>query len=117
MSNVTRIHKNKTPRRIHFIPEWAEHRNLKQADLVQEIGADKSLVSRWFSGVNPSQEYLEKIAALFGTEVQGLYRHPHDDWLAQFFKDKTEEQKEKAIGLLKLLFENSDDLKERKNLR
>lgn len=109
MSNITRIHSDKTPQRIHFIPEWAEKRHLKQVDVVREIGADKSLVSKWFKGTLPKPEYLEQLAGLFGTNIQGLFRHPDDDWLAKFFYDKTEEQKEKAISMLKLMFDEIAD--------
>lgn len=104
MSNTVRIHTDKEPIRNHFIVEWAEKRGLSQADIVREIGADKGLVSRWFKGTNPKQDYLEKLAAIFETDVSGLYRHPDDDWLAKFFRDKTEEQKEKAIQMLQLMF-------------
>lgn len=108
MSNIERIHSGKAPQRIHFIPEWAEKRHLKQADIARDVDADKGLVSKWFKGTLPKQEYLERLAALFGTDVPGLFRHPDDDWLAQFFLDRTEEQKEKAISMLKLLFEDAD---------
>lgn len=104
MSNTVHIHSDKEPIRNHFIVEWAEKRGLRQADIVREIGADKGLVSRWFKGVNPKQEYLERLAALFDTDISGLYRHPDDDWLAKFFRDKTEEQKEKAIQMLRIMF-------------
>jgi transcriptional regulator with XRE-family HTH domain len=107
MRNVSKVHQDKTPQRIHFIPEWADKRNLKQVDVVRETGADKGLVSKWFSGTLPKPEYLEKLAALFGTDVPGLFRDPDDDWLAKFFQDKTEEQKEKAISMLKLLFDQT----------
>lgn len=30
-----------------------------------------------------------------------------DDWLARFFRDKTEDQREKAIEMLKLMFESN----------
>ncbi|MDW9780938.1 XRE family transcriptional regulator [Sinorhizobium meliloti] len=108
MSNIEQIHADKTPVRIHYIPEWAERRNLSQADVVREIGADKSLVSRWFAGTLPKDEYLEKLAGLFGTDVHGLFRHPDDDWLTRFFRDKTEEQKERAIEMLRLFFREHD---------
>ncbi|MBB4574421.1 helix-turn-helix transcriptional regulator [Rhizobium lentis] len=104
MNNVAHIHTDKTPVRVHFIVEWAEKRNLKQSDIVREIGADKGLVSRWFGGTVPKPEYLEKLAALFGTDIHGIFRHPDDDWLAQFFKDKSAEQRERAIDMLRLLF-------------
>jgi transcriptional regulator with XRE-family HTH domain len=106
MSNPPQDPTGKTPIRVHFIVEWAERRNLRQVDIVHEIGADKGLVSRWFNGTVPKPDYLEKLAALFGTSVHGLFRHPDDDWLSRFFRDKTDEQKESAIQMLKLWFDN-----------
>lgn len=108
MSNVTNIHSDKTPIRIHYIVEWAEKRNMTQADVGRATGADKALVSRWFGGMVPKQDYLEKLAAVFETDVHGLFRHPDDDWLAKFFRDKTEEQREHAIEMLRLLFKDKD---------
>ena len=105
MSNVTKIHSGKTPERVHYIVEWAQARHLKQADIVREIGADKGLVSRWFSGTLPKPEYLEKLRLLFGLEdISSIFRHPDDDWLAKLFRDKTEAQKEQAIAVLKAMF-------------
>lgn len=110
MSNTTKIHQGKTPIRIHFIEEWAEKRGLRQKDIVSELDVDKGLVSKWFNkGVLPGPEYLERLAALFGTDVHGLFQDPEDDWLAKFFRDKTEEQKEKAIQMLKIMFDNKKE--------
>ncbi|MBD9372090.1 helix-turn-helix transcriptional regulator [Rhizobium sp. ARZ01] len=106
MSNIETIHATKTPTRIHFIVEWAEKRNLSQADIVREIGADKGLVSRWFKGIVPKTDYLERLAALFDTDVHGLFRHPDEDWLARFFAGKSNEQREQAIEMLKVLFKD-----------
>lgn len=106
MSNQARIHTDKTPKRIHYIVEWAEKRNLRRADIVREIGADKGLVSRWFDGTVPGPDYLAKLAELFGTDISGIFRHPDDDWLTRFFRDKTEEQRENAIQMLKLWFDS-----------
>ena len=107
MSEITQIHKGKTPQNIHFIVEWAEKRGLRQADIAEMLPADKGLVSRWFSGTMPKAEYLDRLAALMGTDVHGLMRHPDDDWLAKFFRDKTEQDKQKAIDMLKILFSDT----------
>lgn len=107
MSNTVRIHTDKTPQRVHFIVEWAEKRGMKQVDIVREVGADKGLVSRWFKGTVPKENYLSQLKDLFqAEEVASLFRHPDDDWLAKFFRDKTEEQREQAIDMLKILFKD-----------
>ena len=45
-----RVHSGKTPPRIHFIVEWAEKRQLSQADIVREVGADKYVSTVWGRG-------------------------------------------------------------------
>lgn len=104
MSNVTKIHSGKSPTRIHFIVEWAEKRGLRQTDIVEEVGADKGLVSRWFKGTIPKEDYLEKLAALFGTDVHGLFRHPDDDWMARFFQNRSREELERMKTMLEAAF-------------
>lgn len=104
MSNTVTIHAGKTPIRRHFIKEWAAHRNMRQAHIVREIGVDKGLVSKWFKGTLPGPDYLEKLAALFETTTESLFRHPDDDWLARFFRDRSDEEKQRARQLLELSF-------------
>lgn len=62
--------------RLHFIPEWMETRGLSRKDIMDQTGADKSLVSRWFKGSLPSDQYLARLAALFGIEREDLFRRP-----------------------------------------
>lgn len=109
MSEITRIHKGKQPRRPHFIPEWAEARSLTQADLARELGADKSVVSRWFNGTTPGLEWQEKLAALFYCEPDALFRHPDDDWLSQFFRDRSREELERIKLMLEAAFPRQKD--------
>ena len=104
MVQISKIHTGKTPKRIHFIPEWAEHRGMKQADVIAELGADKSTVSRWWSGNLPQDKWLEPLARLFRTDIHGLFRPPEDDWLARFFPDRTEEERRRAQSILENAF-------------
>lgn len=101
----TTIHSGKTPNRRHYIVEWASKRNLRKADIARETGADKGLVTRWFKGTLPGPEYLDKLAALFGTEsAESLFRHPDEDWIAKFFRDRSDADRERARELLDLAF-------------
>lgn len=104
MSDITTIHKSKQPRRPHFIPEWAEARNLTQADLAREIEADKSVVSRWFNGTTPGVEWQQKLAALFQCEPESLFRHPDDDWMSRFFQDRSRDELERMKTMLEAAF-------------
>jgi hypothetical protein len=104
MAKHSNIHSGKTPTRIHFIVEWAEKRGLSQADIVREIGADKSVVSRWFSGSLPSEKYLEPLAGLFSTEVVGLFRHPEDDWMMKFLQERSLDELNRIRSTLEIAF-------------
>lgn len=104
MPNVTEIHRSKQPRRPHHIPDWAEARGLSQADIVRETGADKSVVSRWFNGTTPGADWQEKLAALFHTDPESLFRHPDDDWLKRFLDRRSREEIERIKATLETAF-------------
>lgn len=102
---ITRIHKSKQPRRPHFIEEWAKKRGYEtQAELAAELDADKSVVSRWYSGTSPSEDWQKKLAALFDCETESLFRHPDDDWMARFFRDRSADELERMRQMLEAAF-------------
>lgn len=101
---IPTIHKSKQPRRPHHIQAWAESRNLRPVDLATELGADKGLVSRWYSGSSPGVEWQEKLAAFFETEIESLFRHPDDDWMAKFFADRGRDEVERMKQVLEAGF-------------
>lgn len=104
MTTPPRIHASKQPRRPHFIKEWAAKRNLTQAQLGKELGADKGVVSRWYSGSSPTEDWQKRLAAFFGCEPDALFRHPDDDWLKRFFDGRNAEEIERIKQMLDLAF-------------
>jgi len=110
MSEITRIHAGKQPRRPHYIKEWAERRGYaSQAELAAELGADKSVVSRWYNGSSPSSEWQEKLAALFQCDVEAIFRHPDDDWMARFLRGRTRDEVERMKAMLEAAFPRRPD--------
>ncbi len=101
---VARVYGQRQPRRPHFIAEWAEARGLKQADLARELDADKSLVSRWFSGSTPGLDWQEKLAAFFHVDPDALFRHPDDDWLTRFLRDRPRDEIDRIKNTLEAAF-------------
>jgi hypothetical protein len=102
----TRVTRARQPTRPHFIPEWAERRGYgTQAELAEALGADKSVVSRWYDGATPGKKWQKKLVALFHCqEPDGIFRHPDDDWLAKFFRDRSEDEVLRAKQLLETAF-------------
>ena len=100
MARPIRIHTDKLPSRLHYVVEWAEKRGLKQADIVRELGVEKSTVSRWFSGRPVSEIYLVPLGDLLQIEPLAIYRHPEDDWMAERLRGKSKEVREQAIEIL-----------------
>jgi hypothetical protein len=89
----------------HFMGEWAERAELRQVDLAEITGADKSVVSRWFAGMRPKDEYLALIAkAVKAPEIASLFRHPDDDWIARYMRDRTEDERRRMIQMLEAAF-------------
>lgn len=104
MERLHRIHRLRQPRRPHFIPEWAEQRGWSQAELAKALEADKSVVSRWFHGTTPGEEWQEKLAALFEVDPESLFRHPDDDWLSRFLQGRSQEEVERIKRTLESAF-------------
>jgi transcriptional regulator with XRE-family HTH domain len=98
------IHKGRQPRRPHYIAEWAERRHMSQADLARELGADKSVISRWFAGSTPGTEWQQRLADLFEIEPESLFRSPDDDWLARFFAGRQRDEIERIKQMLEVAF-------------
>jgi transcriptional regulator with XRE-family HTH domain len=91
--------------RNHFIPEWAEERTKTQADLVRETGADKGTVSRWFSGNMPRNKHLDAlVVCLQVADREALFRHPNEDWIVRFLRERSEDEKKRIRTMLSAAF-------------
>ena len=103
-SNVHKLHSTRQPKRPHHIPAWAELRSLKQSQIAEMLGADKSVVSRGFNGTTPGVEWQTKLAELFQCDPEALFRHPDDDWLRRFFQGRSREERERIQATLEAAF-------------
>lgn len=102
---TAQIHKGKQPNRPHFIREWAEHRGFhKQAELAKALEADKSVVSRWYKGTSPTEDWQNRLAALFHCDPESLFRHPDDDWFTKFFRNRQRDELERMRKMLEAAF-------------
>jgi transcriptional regulator with XRE-family HTH domain len=107
MGRPARIDRNADPRRFHYIVEWAERRDLTQADIMRALGVDKSTVSRWFSGSIPSEMYLVPLTSLLAgddDEPAALFRHPNDDWMARLLRGRPAEEVSRIKAMIEAAF-------------
>jgi transcriptional regulator with XRE-family HTH domain len=92
-TTVTRIHQNKTPRRIHFIAEWLDKRGLKQAHAVRALGVDKGTMSRWCRGDMPENKNLGPLIDFLQLEDPiDLFRHPNEVWIRKLLEGRSAEE-------------------------
>lgn len=95
---IDAIYSKRQPRRPHYLREWVERREFEtDAAFADAIGADKSVVSRWLDEGNPSTpgpDWQRKLGVFFGDEEDpaDIFRHPDDDWIAKFFRDRRPEE-------------------------
>jgi transcriptional regulator with XRE-family HTH domain len=104
MEKITTIHASKQPRRPHHIEDWAIKRGMSQTDVAVELGADKSVVSRWFNGTSPGLPWQIKLAALFECEPESLFRHPDDDWMSRFLRGRSTDEVNRIKATLQTAF-------------
>lgn len=105
MARPTRIHRGKQPYRLHYIPEWAKKRGVRQAEIARELGVDKSTVSRWFEGALPVEAHFIALTAFFyAEEPAALFRHPDDDWMRVVLRGKTDDERERIKAMIEAAF-------------
>lgn len=121
MAKISKIHQGKQPVRRHYIAEWLDAKGMTPVDLLNTLNdpersmdlteVDKSQVYRWLKGQLPHPSMQGRISGALGfaDEPEKILQDPTIDWLYQFFRDKTDEQKEAAITVLKLFFSQMPD--------
>lgn len=94
----------KQPNRPHFIPQWAAAKNVTQADIARAIGADKSVVSRWFDGSAPMRPYQVRLAQFFDCTIDALFRDPDEVWIGAMLADRSPEERARIRATIEAAF-------------
>lgn len=87
--------------------ELAEKRGYSRpVDLATALDADKSLISRWYSGSTPGEDWQAALADFFGypDEPDIIFRHPDEDWFARFFRDRSIDELKRMKQMLQAAF-------------
>lgn len=103
--NVTDLsQENRQPNRPHFIEQIAVLRGLSQAELARAIGADKSVVSRWYNGATPSPSWQIKLSTLFKCDRVALFEGPDEGWFREFLNGRSREEIDRIKATLETAF-------------
>ena len=71
------------------------HCSVRPRDVTEAFGVDKSVISRWLNENNvPSDKHLQSLADFLHTTVDGLFRHPDDDWIRRIFEGRSKDEAE-----------------------
>jgi plasmid maintenance system antidote protein VapI len=82
-----------------------EHRRVKRSDLIEAIGVDKGMISRWLDEekpTTPGPDWAAKLNAYFGGEGDpvDIFQHPDDDWFSRMVRSNSHEKVRQAIQIL-----------------
>lgn len=62
-----------------FLREWSTHFHKRQADLVNELGWNKSRANKFWHGAHPyKRDVVNELSRWLGIEPYELLMHPHD---------------------------------------
>jgi transcriptional regulator with XRE-family HTH domain len=105
MPRTAKIHASKQPKRLHYIQEWMELRQLEPKDITEHLGVDKSTVSRWLAGTVPTNTHLYGLADLFALdEPSDLFRDPADDWMTDLLRGRSKDELRRIRKMIDLAF-------------
>lgn len=79
----TAIYDRRQPKRPHYLAEIMEWKDVERATIIEELGVDKSLVSRWLDENNPStpgKVWARKLGIFFASG-------PEEDDFVDIFTD------------------------------
>lgn len=105
MPKPAKIHTDKSPPRLHYIVEWAKKRGIKPKDIVENLGVNKSTVSRWFEGTVPMEAHLVPLAAYFQLEKPAdLFTDPDEDWMTRLLRGRSKDEIERIKTMIEVAF-------------
>lgn len=96
--------------RYHFVPEWAAHRGMRRADLVEMLDTTPSTVGRWWKGAPPTPHYLTLLAEIFKTTVPALFRPPEYEPVFSALERATPDRRAEMLRLMAFIAREDTNL-------
>lgn len=100
--------KGRQPRRPHFLKEWMAWRDKRNIDLIDDLGVDKSYISRWLKGTTPGEAWAEKLRVYFKAGPDGIFERPSSVWFTEFLEERDDLDFERVKNTLEAAFPHQD---------
>lgn len=108
---LSEIFPAKQPARPHYLGRLMELRSLTNADLIKDLGVDKSQLSRWLDDDKPStpgRKWARELGQYFAVppdnEFVDIFVDPDVDWMYRLLRGKSAEERNRARTLLEAAF-------------
>jgi hypothetical protein len=108
-SRVVQIHQSRQPRRPHYLARLMEMQGTTRGELVETLGVDKSLLSRWLDEdrpATPGPDWARKLGEFFGKghDPVDIFKDPDVDWLSRLLQDRSADEKERIKAMIEAAF-------------
>jgi hypothetical protein len=108
-SQLARIYENRQPRRPHYLAQLMERHGVTRAELIEAIGVDKSLLSRWLDEKKPSTpspDWSRALGEFFGKghDPVDIFANPDVDWLSRLLQDRSADELERIKAMIEAAF-------------
>lgn len=103
--NPAKIYGGRQPRRPHYLAILMERYGVTRPELIEAIGVDKSLISRWLDEdkpSTPSPEWADKLGEFFGKghDPVDIFADPNVDWIARLLRGHSQRDIDRAKAIL-----------------
>jgi hypothetical protein len=108
-SRVVQIHQSRQPRRPHYLARLMEIQGTDRSDLVDTLGVDKSLLSRWLDEdkpSTPSPQWARKLGEYFGKghDPVDIFADPDVDWMSRLLQGRSADEIERIKAMIEAAF-------------
>lgn len=109
---LAQIYAGRQPRRPHYLAELMERRGVSRADLIEGIGVDKGLVSKWLDEekpTTPGPDYVKKLGQFFAVspdpdDFVDIFADPDVVRLHKFLRGRAPDEIDRIMATLETAF-------------
>lgn len=111
---LVQLYAKRQPNRPHYLARLMARQNVSRTTLIDELGMDKSQLSRWLDDEKPSTpspEWAAKLGKYFSPsgdedDLVDIFEDPDVRWIAKKLEGRSDEEKARIISIIDREFPN-----------